>query len=136
MSSITKSNITQGRRVAAAAILAVSFALIAQPASAGDDGAVAIDDRIIEHEVIRQISANEARRTAYRHLAALGYSRKIGPGSARVRSITRDGGTWIVRVAISNGTSVQSEQRMLYIDARTALVSEIPPEDLPSLAAQ
>lgn len=131
MTLITKRNMSAGRRALAIAVLGAAFLLPAAPAAAGDDSAVAIDDSVIE----KQISANEARRAAYKYLAAQGYSRKIGPGSARVRSITRDGDTWIIQISMSNGTSVQADKSMLYIDAKTALVSEVAPEGLPSRVA-
>ena len=131
MTLITKRDMTANTRILAASLLGVAFLLPTSPASAGDEKGVAIDEIVVE----QQVSANEARRAAYRFLAARGYSRKIGAGSARVRSITRDGDTWIVQVSVTHGGAVQSDKAMLYIDARTALVSEAPPENLPSRVA-
>ncbi len=127
----SKSTTSHGRfgRVIAATMLATALLLPSGPAAAGDA------EDSAETQIERQVSANEARRAAYRYLADQGYSRKIGPGGARVRSITRDGDTWILQVAISNGTSVQSDRSMLYIDAKSALVSEVAPADRPSRVA-
>ena len=116
MSLTTLEHKTRRIAVAAAAVLLL-----------GSGATVAGDGHEAAPVVDQQISANEARRVAYRYLSDQGYGRRIGPGSARVRDITRDGDTWILTVAFSNGTNVQSGRTMLYIDARTALVSELPP---------
>ena len=104
------------------AVVAATAALLL-----GGGAAVAGDGPKKTTVIEEQVSASEARRVAYRYLSRQGYARRVGPGSARVRSITRDGDTWIITVAFSNGTNVQSGRTMLYVDARTALVSEVPP---------
>ncbi len=131
MNPITKRNIVFRT---AASVLAAALLVAAAPAVASD--AVAVDDALDDTVIEKQITANDARRAAYGYLREQGYTRKIGPGGARVRAITRDGDTWLVKVSMSNGTSVQSVRSMLYIDAKTALVSEVPPEEQPSRVAQ
>ena len=118
------------RGLAVAATVAASLLLLVGKSPLADDWKSYTDAR-----VDKQVSAYEARRAAYRYLRDLGYSRRVGPGSAQVRSITRDGDTWIIRVALSNGGAVRSERAMLYVDATTALVSEVPPTNKPSAVA-
>lgn len=112
-------------RIAAAALASI---LIASPAVAHETAAaVAVDGG--ERRIVQQVSASDARRAAYRYLGELGYSRYSSTGSARVRSITREGDTWIVDVACSNGGRVLSRHATLYVDATTAFVSEQAPDD-------
>lgn len=113
-------------RIAAAALAAL---LIGNPAIAHETAAaVAVDGGT--RLIAQQVSASEARRAAYRYLGELGYSRYSSTGSARVRSITREGDTWIVNVAYSTGGRVLSRRATLFVDAATAFVSEQAPADL------
>lgn len=116
------------------AIVLAGAALVALPASAVFAGTPGQDD-IAKYEVEKQVSAYEAKRLARSHLDELGFSRRIGPGGAKIRSITRDAGTWIVFARVSNGTSVLNEQRILYVDAQTGLVSDVPPDASPAQVA-
>jgi hypothetical protein len=126
--------ITAGRLLVAA--LAAALALLASPAHAGDaTEAVAVDAAgkapLDEVRVVGDpVSAHDARRAAYRYLGELGYTRSSGIGAARVRSITREGDTWILRVAYSRIGRVLGQQTMLYVDANSALVSEVAPEGI------
>lgn len=87
--------------------------------------------------VTEQLSAYDAKRLARQFLFERGYSNGVGPGNARIKSITRDSDTWIVQVALSNGTHIMNKQAFLYIDANSAMVSEVAPERKPrQVAAQ
>lgn len=112
--------------VSAFGALLVSFA--AQTEANDADDAISID-RYEAPEASAQLSASDARRRAYRYLAELGYTNSSAIGGARVRSVTREDHTWIVRIAYSTGGRVLSQKAVLYIDADTALVSETPPRD-------
>lgn len=107
------------------AVVLASAALIALPVSVVFAGTPAEDD-ISKYEVERQISAYEAKRLARSYLSKLGFSNQIGPGAARIRSITRDAGGWIVSARVT-GTYIFNDQRILYIDAQTGVVSDVPP---------
>ena len=119
--------------LATAAAALLLLALQAQGADTADG--VAVDDYesvyVPAGQVIRQqISANEARRAAYRYMSELGYARNSSLGSARVRSVTREGDTWILTVAYTSGGRTLSRKAVLFVDANTALVSELPPGDI------
>ena len=102
----------------------VALLAVAGQASANEpDDAVSID----EIKVVEQISANDARRRAYEYMASLGYGNRGAIGGSRVRDITREGDTFIVRVSYASGSRVMSKHAVLYIDAATAVVSEQPP---------
>ncbi len=93
------------------------------------------EDDIAKYEVEEQVSANAARRLARVHLCSLGFCSRFGPGGAKIRSITRDVGTWIIYAQVSNGPAVMNQQRILYVDARTGLVSNVPPDSSPAQVA-
>lgn len=93
------------------------------------------EDDIAKYEVEEQVSANAARRLARVHLCSLGFCSRFGPGGAKIRSITRDAGTWIIYAQVSNGPAVMNQQRILYVDARTGLVSNVPPDSSPAQVA-
>ena len=57
------------------------------------------DEDIAKYEVEEQVSANSAKRLARAHLCSMGFCSRFGPGGAKIRSITRDAGTWIVYTA-------------------------------------
>jgi len=125
------------RALARAAVPAAVILFLAGAAAAHETAdSVAVDgpDHTLRY-ANPQLSANDARRAAYSHMAELGYRRHGGPGSVRVRSTTREGDTWIVEVAYSAGGRVLSQRAMLYVDAESALVSEVPPENLDNRVA-
>ena len=93
------------------------------------------EDDIAKYEVEEQVSANAARRLARVHLCSLGFCSRFGAGGAKIRSITRDAGTWIIYAQVSNGPAVMNQQRILYVDARTGLVSNVPPDSSPAQVA-
>lgn len=93
------------------------------------------EDDIAKFEVEEQVSANAARRLARVHLCSLGFCSRFGPGGAKIRSITRDAGTWIIYANVSNGPAIMNQQRILYVDAKTGLVSNVPPDTSPAQIA-
>lgn len=111
------------RWVATAALALAAFS--ASAASGFESGAIIEKGDTSQTE--QRVSAHEARRAGYRYLAALGYGRASGIGSARVSSVSREGDTWILRVAYATGSRVQSRTGLLYVDALSALVTQTPP---------
>ncbi len=107
------------------AVILVGAALVTLPPSAVFAHTPAQDD-IAKHEVEKQVSAHEAKRLARSYLRTLGFSNRIGPGAVKIRNITRDAGTWIVSARVS-GTYVLNDKRILYVDAQTGAVSDVPP---------
>ena len=93
------------------------------------------EEDIAKYEVEEQVSANAAKRLARAHLCSMGFCNRFGPGGAKIRSITLDAGTWIVYTRVSNGPTVMNEQRILYIDAQTGVVSDVPPATSPAQVA-
>lgn len=85
--------------------------------------------------VTQQVSAYGAKRLARRFLTDRGFTNGMGPGAARIKSITRDGDTWILRVAFSVNNHIMTESALLYIDAGTSQVSEIAPARKPQQVA-
>lgn len=114
------------------AIILASAALITLPAATLADTPVAVDNA--DYAIEKQVSASEAKRLARSHLNALGFSTHVGPGpgAARIRSVTRDAGTWIIYVRVTNGGAVFSKQHVLYVNAQTGVVSEVPPRSSPA----
>ena len=47
----------------------------------------------------------------------------MGIGAARIKSITRDGDTWILHVRYSQDSLTMRHSALLYVDAKKALVS-------------
>ena len=126
--SYSNSRIRNILMVASAAAL---LATAGQASAHEPDKALSID----EIKVVEQLSASDARRRAYDYMASLGYVNTGQIGGARVRGITREGDTWIVRVAFSSGSRIMNRSAVLYIDAATAVVSEQPPKDAGRVAA-
>lgn len=88
-------------------------------------------------EAEAQLSAYEAKRLARAYLCHAGYCSRVGPGAAKLRSITRDAGTWILNVRLSDAGAIFSRQHVIYIDANTGVVSEVPRAEIPTnVAAQ
>lgn len=125
---------TYASRLRSVAITLIGTALVSLPASVVLADTAAEDD-IAKYEVEKQVSASEARRLARSHLKAQGFTSRIGPGGSRIRSVTRDAGTWIISAKVSNGGSVLAEQRILYVDAQTGVVSDVAPAKSPSQVA-
>ena len=125
---------TINSRIRSILVAASAAALLVTTGQAGahePGDAVSID----EVKVVEQLSANDARRRAYDYMASLGYVNSGQIGGAKVRGITREGDTWIVRVAYSSGSRIMKRSAVLYIDAATAVVSEQPPNDEGRVAA-
>ncbi len=116
------------------AVVLAGVALVTLPATAIFAHTPDEED-IGKYEVEEQVSANAAKRLARSHLCSMGFCSRFGPGSAKVRSITRDAGTWIVYARVSNGPTVMNKQRILYIDAQTGVVSDLPPDTSPAQVA-
>jgi hypothetical protein len=95
---------------------------------------VAADDSA-SYEVEKLVSASEAKRMARLYLSKQGFSTHIGPGAARIKSVTLNAGTWIVAARVSVGGRVLSRNFALYIDAQTGIVSHIPPTIRPTQVA-
>jgi hypothetical protein len=124
--------VTKDPRIVAL-VLAAAICLSATSSHAADSNEQAYDNVT----VVAPISANSAKRLARGFLRERGFVSGIGPGAARIRSISRDGGTWIVQVAYSLDTTTMTKRATLYIDADSASVSEVAPVKEPvQVAAQ
>ena len=124
--------VTKDPRIVAL-IFAAAISLSATSSHAADSSEQAYDNVT----VVAPISANSAKRLARGFMRERGFVSGIGPGAARIRSISRDGGTWIVQVAYSLDTTTMSKRATLYIDADSASVSEVAPVKEPvQVAAQ
>ena len=119
-----------------ALIIVLAAAIFASPAHAGDApeaSKIKVEETAALEEirvVSESVSANDARRAAYRYLADQGFSKRSGLGAVRVRSTTREGDTWVLSVSYSRTGRALSQQAMLFVDAESALVSEVAPEDI------
>jgi hypothetical protein len=82
-------------------------------------------------ENLPMVSAHEAKRLARIYLCDAGYCSRSGPGAARISSTTRDAGTWVLAVRLSDGGAVFRQRHVLYIDAVTGVVSDTPPAGTP-----
>lgn len=82
------------------------------------------------------VSANDAKRVVRRFLVDLGYSMNARPGGARIRSVTRDGDTWVVQVDLRPDVTIRREQATLYVDAHSGRLTDKAPHDSPRVAAQ
>ena len=124
--------VTKDPRIVAL-VLAAAFGLSATSSHAADSSEQTYDNVT----VVAPISASSAKRLARGFMRERGFVSGIGPGAARIRSISRDGGTWIVQVAYSLDTTTMSKRATLYIDADSASVSEVAPVKEPvQVAAQ
>lgn len=85
--------------------------------------------------VVERVSAHGAKRLARQFLVERGFDTGVGPGKAAIRSVTREGDTWILRIGMSEGGWVMNRNANLYIDAKSARVSEEAPEKLPQQVA-
>jgi len=126
------------RLVAGATKILAIASMLALPAmaQAGDQGADQADPGYDNIIVTERISANGAKRAVRQYLAERGFTNDLGPGAARIRSVSLDGRAWVVEIAISNQNSrVLNEKHYLYVDRQTAVVSETPPADDPERVA-
>jgi hypothetical protein len=124
MKKITKFDM---RQRSLAVLTAAFISLWAGAAHADADNATAIDNIT----VTPQVSAHEAKRIARRFLVGRGFATGRGPGKAAIESVTREGDTWVLQLAISNGGWAMNGSATLYIDAYTALLSETAPAPKP-----
>ena len=127
MNIVTK--VTKNSRVLAF-VLAAAFGLSATTSNAAD--AEEAYDNII---VTQQVSANRAKRLGRRFLVEQGFSYGVGIGAARIKSITRDGDTWILHVRYSQDSLTMRHSALLYVDAKKALVSDVLPMRKPQQVA-
>jgi hypothetical protein len=124
--------VTKDPRIVAL-IFAAAISLSATSAHAADSSEQAYDNVT----VVAPISAHGAKRLVRGFLSERGFVSGIGPGAARIKSISRDGGTWIVQIAYSLDTTTMNKRATLYIDADSASVSEVAPVKEPvQVAAQ
>jgi hypothetical protein len=124
--------VTKDTRIIAL-VFAAAICLSATSSYAADSNEQAYDNVT----VVAPISANSAKRLARGFLAERGFVNGMGPGAARIKSISRDGGTWVVQVAYSLDTLTMNKRATLYIDADSASVSEVAPAKEPvQVAAQ
>lgn len=125
-------NVTKSRHILTV-LLGAAITLSAASAYAHETA----DDAFDTITVTEQLSAYAAKRLARRYLVEREFEIGTGPGKAKINSITRDNDTWIVQLALSNGGWTMNTRAQLYIDANTALVSEVAPARMPrQVAAQ
>jgi len=121
--------VTKNSRVLAF-VLAAAFGWSATTSNAAD--AEEAYDNII---VTQRVSANSAKRLGRRFLVERGFSYGVGIGAARIKSITRDGDTWILHVRYSQDSLTMRHSALLYVDAKKALVSDVAPKREPQQVA-
>lgn len=85
--------------------------------------------------VTEQVSAHGAKRLGRQFLVKRGFATGIGPGKAAIKSVTREGDTWVLQIAISDGGWVSNRKAVLYINAKSAMVSEVAPAPQPEQVA-
>jgi len=85
--------------------------------------------------VIEKVSAHAAKRLAREFLVERGFATGVGPGKAAIKSVTRDGDTWVLQLAISDGGWVMNKRAVLYINAGSAMVSAVAPQPKPEQVA-
>jgi hypothetical protein len=124
--------VTKDPRIVAL-VLAAAICLSATTSHAADSNEQAYDNVTI----VAPISANSAKRLVRGFLAERGFVSGIGPGAARIRSISRDGSSWVVQIAYSLSGATMTNRATLYVNADSASVSEVAPEKEPvQVAAQ
>ncbi len=116
------------------AIALVGSFLVALPASAVLAHTPA-DEEIAQTSPDEQVSAYKAKRLVRSYLCSVGFCSRFGPGAAKVRSITRDSGTWIIDARVSNSSAVMNKQVILYVDAQSGVVSDVAPASSPTQVA-
>ena len=123
-------NVTKDLRIVAA-LMAVAIGFSSASTYADETDSVAYDNIT----VVEQVSAHNAKRLGRQFLVERGFATGSGPGKAAIKSVTREGDTWILQVAISDGGWVKNRSAVLYIDAESAMVSEVAPEPKPEQVA-
>ena len=113
-----------------ALVLAATFSLSATTSNAAD-----ADEAYDNITVTQQVSANGAKRLGRHFLVEQGFSYGLGAGAARIKSITRDGNTWILQVRYSLGGLTMNQSALLYVNAKSALVSDVAPKRQPQQVA-
>ena len=116
---------------ALAVLVAAAIGLSSAPSLADDADEKAYDNVTVTENV----SAYGAKRLARKFLVEGGFSTGVGPGKAAIKSVTRDGDTWVLNVAISDGGWVSNRKEVLYIDAKSAKVSNEAPKTKPEQVA-
>jgi hypothetical protein len=118
-------------------IVALVFAAALGLSATSSHAADSIEQAYDNVTVVAPISANSAKRLVRGFLTERGFVSSIGPGAARIKSISRDGSTWVVQIVYSLGTVTMTNRATLYVNADSASVSEVAPEKEPvQVAAQ
>jgi len=112
-------------------LVSAALGLSSASSLAGDTSEEAYDNVT----VTQQVSAYDAKRLARQYLVEGGFSTGIGPGKAAIKSVTRNGDTWVLQIAISDGGWVSNRRETLYIDAASARVSAVAPKAKPEQVA-
>jgi len=115
-----------------AILTSIAFGLLLTTASFAHNP---VEDGFNGYDLNQQISANKAKRLARSYLCSVGFCSSFGPGSAKVRSVTRDSATWVIYVQLSNGPTAMNQKHVLYVDAQTGVVSETRKEQTPEQVA-
>ena len=124
--------VTKNPRIVAL-VFAAAIGLSATSSHAADSNERAYDNVT----VVAPISANSAKRLVRGFLGERNFVYGIGPGAARIKSISRDGSTWVVQIAYSLDTLTMNKRATLYVNADSASVSEVAPVKEPvQVAAQ
>lgn len=128
MNNVTR--VTKSPRVLAV-LMAAAFGLSSVSTYAADTDDSAYDNIT----VTEQVSAHSAKRLAREFLVERGFATGTGPGKAAIKSVARDGDTWVLQVAISDGGWVMNKRAVLYINADSAMLSEVAPIQKPEQVA-
>ena len=126
----TNTKATEYPRITAV-LIASAIALASASSFAADTSEEAYDNVT----VTEQVSAYGAKRLGRQFLVERGFTTGKGPGKAAIKSVTREGDTWILQVAISDSGWISNRKAVLYIDAASAMVSEVAPAPKPEQVA-
>ena len=78
----------------------------------------------------QQVSASQARRITRSFLSNKGYSQNIGPGSAHIDGVTREGDHWLINVTLRNSSAAGGPRHRFYINSFSGQLSETKPSQL------
>ncbi len=117
VTTVTKNRLVLGLALAAATGLASTTSYAADPAESYDN-----------ITVTAQVSAHGAKRLGRQFLQEQGFTYGIGPGAAQIRSITRDGDTWVLQVRYSLGGLTMNQSALMYVNVSAGLVREVAPD--------